>query len=200
MPSAVWAYLVWGTTWIALTGTAAPSCPDWARRHPVRRRPFERGILAQDAGVQFAQLRAGLDPKLVDQGVTQLAVGAQRVGLSAGPVQRQHPLGPEPLAERMGRGQALELRDELTVPAAGQQRLAARFERGQPLLVQPACLRPQRRRGVQVGQRGPAPQAQGLIQRLRCGGGVARRQGHVPRGGEPLEPPASASPGVTRSR
>ena len=145
--------------------------------------------------MQLAQLRAGLDRQLGDQDVAQLPVGAQRVGLAPGPVEREHPLVPEPLAERMGRGERLQLRDEVPVPAAGQQRLGPRLQRGQALLLQPPRLRAGRRHRVEAGQRGPAPQAQGLIEALRRRGGIAGRQRRVALGGELLEPQRVQFPG-----
>ena len=154
----------------------------------VRPWAVQRGILAQDTGVQLAQLGAGLDGQLGDQDVAQRPVGAQRVSLAPGPVQREHPLVPEPLAERMGRGERLQLRDELPVPAAGQQRLGPRLQRGQALLLQTAGLRAGGGHRVEVGQRRPAPQAQGLIEVARRRGGIARGQRRVAFGGELLEP------------
>jgi len=61
----------------------------------------QRGVLAQDAGFQFAQLRARLDAELPDQDVAQLAVGAERVGLPPAAVQGEQALEPEPLTQRM---------------------------------------------------------------------------------------------------
>ena len=80
--------------------------------------------------MQVAQLGARLDGQVGGQEVAHLAVGAQRIGLAAGAVQRQHPLQPEPLAERMGSGERLQLGDEIAVPAAGQQRLGPRLQHG----------------------------------------------------------------------
>jgi hypothetical protein len=151
-------------------------------------RAVQRGILAQDAAVQLAQLRSGLDRHLGDQDVAQLPVGAQRVGLPPGPVEGEHPQGPEALPERMRRGERFQLRDEIPVPAARQQRLGPRFERGQAFLLQPACLRASGRHRIEIVQRGPAPQAQGLIEGPRRGGGVAGRQRRAALGGQLLEP------------
>ena len=151
--------------------------------------------------MQVAQPRAGLDGQVGDQERAQIAVGAQRVSLAARTVQGEHPLQPEPFAERVGRGERLELGDKVPVPAAVKQRFGSRFERGQALLLKSARLRPGERRGVQVGQRRPAPQLQGLVEPLRRGGGVAARQRRVPLRGELLESPrVQFGPGVTRSR
>ena len=80
-------------------GIAVTASPAWTGR-PVRgRRPVPRWIfLAQDSGLEVTEVRAGLDRELGHQDRPQLLVGAQRVALAAGPVQREHPLEPEPLA------------------------------------------------------------------------------------------------------
>ena len=145
--------------------------------------------------MQLAQLRAGLDRELGDQDVAQLAVGAQRVGLAPGPVQGQHLQVPEPLTERMRRGERLQLRDEVSRPAARQQGLGPRFQRGQTLLLQPARLGAGRRHRVEAGQCRPAPQAQALIEALRGRGGITGRQRRGALGGELLEPRRVQLPG-----
>jgi hypothetical protein len=180
MPSLVWTYRVCGTG----TGPAAGR----SGGRPVRRRGLERGILTQDPGVQLPQLGAGLDRQLADQGVAQLPVDTQRVCLPPGAVEREHPLVPESLTERMGHGERLQLRDEVPVPAAGQHRLGPRLQRGEALLLQPPGFHAGRGDRVEVGERGSAPQAQGLIQAPRRRGGIATRQRRVALGGELLEP------------
>ena len=84
---------------------------------------FERWVLAQDPRVEVAQLGPGLDPELVDEGGAQLAVGAQRVGLAPGAVQRQQALGPEPLTQRVPGGQRLEFCDRLPMASAHELRV-----------------------------------------------------------------------------
>ncbi len=75
--------------------------------------------------MQLAQFRArARSQSSIDQDVAQLAVGAQRVGLPAGPVEGEYPMRPEPFTQRMGGGERIQLRDEVAVPAARQQRLA----------------------------------------------------------------------------
>ena len=107
---------------------------------------IQGGVLAQDAGVQVAERRARLDGQFVGQDRAQVTVGAQRVGLPAGPVQGEHPQRPEPFAQRVGRGQRLEFRDRVAELAAFQQRLGPRFERGEPQFLEAAGLGPDGRR------------------------------------------------------
>jgi len=152
-------------------------------------RAVQGAVLAQDAGLQVAQVRTGLDGQLGDQDRAQVAVSAQRVRLAAHPVKGEHPLEPEPFAERMSHGERLKLRDELPVPAAGQQRLGSRFERGQALLLQPACLRARERHEIHIRKRGPAPLLQGFIEPLRRDGGIAGCQWPGASTGYPERPP-----------
>jgi hypothetical protein len=88
----------------------------------------------------------------------------------------------------MGRGERLQLSDQLPVPAAGKPRFHPRFQRGQARLLEPACLRSRERRGVHAGERGPAPPAQRLLQPLKRASGVPGRQRGIPLGRERLEP------------
>ena len=55
------------------------------------------GALGQDALVEPAELRRGVDPELVGQDVACALEGRERLALAAGPVEREHQLLPEPL-------------------------------------------------------------------------------------------------------
>ena len=129
-------------------------------------------VLAQDAGVQVAERRARLDGQFVGQDRAQVTVGAQRVGLPAGPVQGEHPQRPEPFAQRVGRGQRLEFRDRVAELSAFQQRLGPRFERGEPQFLEAASLGPDGRR-VDACQGRPAPQPQRLVEAVQGDGRVS---------------------------
>jgi hypothetical protein len=129
------------------------------------------GVLAQDAGVQVAERRAGLDGQFAGQDRAQVTVGAQRVGLPAGPVQGEHPQRPELFAQRVGRGQRLEFRDRVAELAAFQQRPGPRFERGEPQFLEAAGLGPDGRR-VDARQGRPAPQPQRLVEAVQGDGRV----------------------------
>ncbi len=57
--------------------------------------------MGEHGGVQAFQGLAGVDAELAGEQVTGPAVGGKRVGLPAGPVQRQHQLAVQPLPQRM---------------------------------------------------------------------------------------------------
>jgi hypothetical protein len=66
------------------------------RLAPVRR--LERRILAEDCLLELLKRRARLEPELVDEQRSSVAVDSESVGLPARPVQRAHQLGAERLA------------------------------------------------------------------------------------------------------
>lgn len=76
-------------------------------------------ILPKDRLVEGAQLWSRLDPDLLNQDAACLAVRLERVSLPAGPVERDHPLRVELLAERLLGNQRLELGDHLAVTPGG---------------------------------------------------------------------------------
>ncbi len=79
-----------------------------AALHRTVERGAERGVLEEDAVVEVAQGRTGLDAELLGQHLTGTAEGPQRLGLPATAVERQHQLLPATLAQglRLGRGRA----------------------------------------------------------------------------------------------
>ena len=96
----------------------------WQRRRTRRWRLLggEGRVVVQDAGLQVAQSRAGVDPELVDQAVTDLGVGPQRFGLASSSVERQHEQLPKALAERVVPAQRFQLAHQLVVMAELQVR------------------------------------------------------------------------------
>ncbi len=76
--------------------------------------------MKQNPLLELTHCVAWLDSDLVVQRGAQSLIGTQRVGLSAGPVQGEHPLRPQPLPVR-GRGhEALQLAAQCGVEAEGQ--------------------------------------------------------------------------------
>ena len=63
-----------------------------------RRGGIEARVLVEDRRLETLQLRPGLDPDLLDQRLSRLAVGLERLGLAAGAIEGEHPLGVEALA------------------------------------------------------------------------------------------------------
>jgi hypothetical protein len=64
-------------------------------------------VLGQDAGLEIAQGRARVDAELVGQVVADFGVGAQGLGLAAGPVQGEDEQLPQALAQRVLPAQCL---------------------------------------------------------------------------------------------
>ena len=110
--------------------------------------------------MQLAQLVAGLDSSLVHEPPPRCQVRVQRLGLAARPIQRQHPLRVQALAQRMLLDQALELRERLRVTPGGEIAVDRELGRPQPQILEPADLGPRERLARDVGQRRPAPQSE----------------------------------------
>ena len=74
---------------------------------------------------------AGLEPELLDERATSVAVGGERLRLPARAVEREHQLGPETFPERVVGDQDLELGDELgpAVRARDRRRCGLRGQR-----------------------------------------------------------------------
>ncbi len=142
-----------------------------------RRRPGQVRVAEQDRLVQRAQLGAGRRAQLLVQQPVDLPERVQRLGLAAGPVQRQHQLAPEPLAQRVLAGQRAQLAHQERVPAHHQLHVDALFEHAQPLLGQPRHLLAVQQLAGHVGQGGAAPQ----VQRLGVGGGGLHQVAGGPR-------------------
>ena len=77
----------------------------------------ERPVLAQDRGLEVAELLAGLEPELVVQPRAQAAIDLERVRLPPGAVQGEHQLGVQALLVGVLGDEGLERSDELRVPA-----------------------------------------------------------------------------------
>ena len=89
--------------------SGAPSAPQ-----------VELAALLEDRLLERAQLGSGFQAELLGEDVAHLGVGAQRVGLPSGAVERQHALGPESLLQRMLGDETGQLADQVVVPTAGQ--------------------------------------------------------------------------------
>jgi hypothetical protein len=122
------------------------------------RRAGQGRVLAQDRGLQVAQRLARVDAEVVGEGLAQPVVRGQRVGLPAGPVQREHELPVDLLVERLLPGQPLQVRYQLGVLAERELGVDQRPLGVQPHLVQPARLLVRQGDAGQVGQRAAAPQ------------------------------------------
>ena len=111
-----------------------------------------------------AELRPGLDARLLDERLPRLAIDLERLGLALAAVEGEHQLPGEPLSSAVTGDELLQLADERGVAPGGQVGLHAQLERGQPLLLEPRDLRLRERLEGHVGERGPAPERQRLAQ------------------------------------
>ncbi len=121
--------------------------------------------MGQDAGLELPQGRAGVDPELVDQVVTGLAVSPQGFGLASGPVQGEHKQLPQPLAKGMCPAQRLQLADDLAVMAQHQVGFDAGLGRHQGQVVQVRPLGVSEARVGELIERLSPPQLEGFAQR-----------------------------------
>ena len=64
----------------------------------------------------------GIDPELLGEQIPCARVRGERVRLATGAVEREHQHAPEPFAQRIGRGQRLQLPDDLVVVTQGEIR------------------------------------------------------------------------------
>ena len=153
---------------------------DRARRDGLLARLRERDVLAQDRLLELLEPSTRLDPEVLAQQAAAVAVRLERLRLAARAVQSEHQLGPERLAERVGRDERLELAGDLRSRAAREVCVDPALDRGQAQLLEPGGLE----REVDVGERLAAPEVERLAQER----GRARGLGACRLGRQPLEP------------
>ena len=122
------------------------------------RRRLEERILAQDCLLELLERWARVDPELLDEYAPGLLVRLQRLGLTPGPVERQHQLAPQPLPQRVLGHKRLHLADEIRVTAEREIGLDALLERHEPQLLEARDRRLGERLVREVGKRLPTPQ------------------------------------------
>jgi hypothetical protein len=148
---------------------------------------LERGVLPEDGALELLQRRRRLDTELVDQHLARLAVEREGLRLPRRPVEGQHQLGPQALAQRVLRHQQLELRHQLEVASERQVGLDPGLERRQAKLLEPRDVELRERVERELGQRRAAPQRQRPAQRLARPPGLAGGQRLASLLGEPVE-------------
>ena len=153
----------------------------------VARGMIEHRFLAQDRLLELPQLPAGLDPQLLDESTPEVAIGRERLGLAARPVERQHQSAPGPLAKGMLAGQGLELANDLGVSSQGELRVDPIFHGGEAMLLQTGDVRLQGCFEAQVRQRRPLPQGERVPQAPRGPLGIAGPRQGSGLGRAPLE-------------
>lgn len=151
---------------------AAGEVGDAGRQHGGHRRPLRAGlrphpqgrVVAQDGQFQVAQLRSGVDAEFVREQRPGRAELGQRLVLLTAPVEREQPLAGQPLAAGLFVDRDRELVEQFGGLAKAQQRVEAVFP-GQAAGLGKARAEPVRDvAGRDVGQCGPPPQRQCLVQ------------------------------------
>ena len=185
----------------ATTATRAAAAP--ASSHVRRPRPWrvvpgadglrldggsiERRVLVEHGPLERPELGPRLDPEVLDRRLARRPVGGERVGLAAGPVEREHLLGPEPLAVRMVGGERIELRHERRVAPELEVGVDPLLERGEPELLEAQPRRDPERLTVELRERRAAPQRECLVEQGRPLTHVPRRARFVAQRGEAVE-------------
>jgi hypothetical protein len=95
----------------------------------------------QDLSLETLERGAGIDPKLVDEPCAGLLEGLKRVCLPSGALEREHQLSAHSLAERVIDDEALELGDDLRVPAEFELSFDLLLDHRESELFEPHSLR-----------------------------------------------------------
>ena len=90
-----------GATSTARAGSGAAATGAGAAALRGGRRQRQLGVLAQDRRLELLQRLARLEPEPVRQLAPRTLIGVERIGLAVAPVEREHQLVPEALAERV---------------------------------------------------------------------------------------------------
>ena len=162
-----------GSDWLPGTFTSCGTATRQVSSLRSRRRPQPHGIgrsrpghrprqltLAQHELMGIAQLPGRLDAQFLDQHAASIAVDGQGLRLPPAPVQREHQLSTQPLAQRMLADERLQLTDKLGVASQSQVGIDPVGDSRNPQLVQPADRGLGERLVVDIGERRAAPHAQ----------------------------------------
>ena len=143
---------------------------------------LERRILVEDLALQLTELYRRFEAELVVEAAAEVVVDRERVGVPAGPVEREHPLPVQALTQREPRDLGLQLTDQLCVAALHQLRLDAILETHQAQLVEMVAL--DSREGLaELGERLAAPEPEGVAQPRGRGRRLARLERRAARCG-----------------
>ena len=66
-----------------------------------KRRDAERGLLLEDRALEASELEARLEPELLHERATRVAIRGERLRLPPRAVQREHQLGAQALPKRV---------------------------------------------------------------------------------------------------
>ena len=126
--------------------------------------------MVQDLSLETLECGAGIDPELVDEPCAGLLEGLKRVCLSSGAIEREHQLSAHSLAERVIDDEALELGDDLSVPAELELGIDLLLDHRESELFEPQSLRGRKLFIAKVRQRLAAEEDERLTELPRTRG------------------------------
>ena len=136
-------------------------------RQPRSRRTGAQGrILLEDPVLQPDQVGVGRQSGLLADHVPGARERREGVALATVPVEREHEVAPEPLAQGVGAGELLELRQDRQVVAGSQLAVHAQLERVDAVERQAVRHVGRERQVREVRDRFSPPEAQGIPQLL----------------------------------
>jgi hypothetical protein len=153
---------------VAVATTAAAASVALASRPDV----CSLRSLRQDSTLQLLESGPRLDPELLRQSAAAGLEGREGLGLATRPVEREHQLAEQALAEGMLPMQGLELRDQLAAVADREIRLEAFLECLQPSVFELLHRLLRELLVLEVGERGAAPEREGLPQQVGSRGRI----------------------------
>ncbi len=148
----------------------------------------QRRVLHEDRAFDPLELYPRLEPELVHQTPSRLAIHLEPFRLPAGPIQREHELLAEALAKRMLDRKRLQLGDQRQLTAERELGIDPFLYRRQPQLLQPFHVDPRERLELDVRQRPAAPDRFGGTERLSGARSITGGERLVPLHDKPLEP------------
>lgn len=133
---------------------------------------YQLGALPQDSLVQLGQVGAGIDAQFLDEELAHPAVLLKGLRLPPGPVQGDHQLPAQGLAQRVLLDQLAEFDDEFGGLTETQVEFEELLRGGQPALLD-GGRRGLDDRAAATGQNRPPPQGESAAQYLRGFGRAA---------------------------
>ena len=123
--------------------------------------------MVEDPPLELAELRADLQPQLVEERTPGVRVGGECVGLPAGLVEGDHELPPGPLAERMLGDELPELADDVRSATLRELGVDPTLGRRCAQLLEPGGFRPCELVVGELLQRRPSVEREGTDERFR---------------------------------
>ena len=144
--------------------------------HVAQRLGLEPRVLGEDHPLEFAQLRARLEPQFLDQQTPARAHHLERVRLTPGAVEREHQLPAQTLPQRVLGDERAQLADEVDGLPAGEPGRQPLLDRLQAQLLQALDLALRELVEAMIGQRRPTPQRERRLEIGRAAVGARALQ------------------------